>query len=79
MAANDLVGRRALSSGIGIVQPNAGLDALAATIAGRMRPHASTSVMAVVPFDWGVLLKVQLRGFNGTVAQPLLFLGRQMQ
>ena len=73
MAANDLVTRRALRSGVGIVQPSAGLDALASVMAGSTRPHLRTSVLTVVPFDWGLLLKVRLLGISDGMAAGLTY------
>ena len=68
MAANDLVTKRFSRSGLGILQPSAGLSALGSILANSMRPHTRTSIIAVVPFDWGVLLKVRLLGQVRNVA-----------
>ena len=57
MAANDVVMRRAERSGIGVLQPSLGLDALAA-MAGIMQPFTASSLVAAVPFNWAVFLKV---------------------
>jgi hypothetical protein len=59
MAASDAVMRRAARSGVGLLQPALGLDALRAVMTGMMQPFAGSALVAVVPFDWDVLLKVR--------------------
>jgi hypothetical protein len=58
MAANDVVTKRALRIGIGILLPSVGLDSLAALMAHTWQPFSLASTVAVVPFDWAVALKV---------------------
>ena len=59
MAANDVVMQRAQRSGVGLLQPALGLDALRAVMTGIMQPFAGSALVAVAPFEWGVLLKVR--------------------
>lgn len=60
MAANDKVMQRARRSGVGVLQPYLGLDGLRTVMATGLQPHVTSSLVAVVPFDWTVLLKVRL-------------------
>nr|BAU61515.1 actin related protein2 [Parachlorella kessleri] len=57
MAANDLVARRAERSGIGVLQPLIGLDALRATMSSLQQPGTLPEVLAAVPFNWAVFWK----------------------
>ncbi len=60
MAASEVVMKRVKRTGVGIIQPDLGLDALASILATGLQPHALTDKIAVVPFDWEVMLKVGL-------------------
>ncbi|GAB4814934.1 hypothetical protein N2152v2_001980 [Parachlorella kessleri] len=63
MAANDVVMRRAERSGVGILQPSFGLDALHAALTYLTQPFSTCNVVAAVPFNWAVFLK----GLHGKV------------
>ena len=58
MAANDVVLRRAERSGVGILQPSLGLDALDAAMTHLMQPFTTCKLVAAVPFNWAVFIKV---------------------
>ena len=58
MAANDLVMQRVRRTGVGVLQPGQGLDALCGMTASLATGGALTTTLAAVPFDWPVLHKV---------------------
>ena len=58
MAANELVLRRNERSGIGVLQPLVGLDALQAAVSGLRQPLAPPEIVIAAPFNWTVFLKV---------------------
>jgi len=61
MAADAAIAQRAKRTGLGLLQPDAGLAALHAIMAGTEQA-AGVALVAAVPADWGVLMRASTGG-----------------
>lgn len=65
MAANSTVMQRVQRSGLGVLQPSIGLDALDTLLSRVSHPYFNIESLAVVPFHWGRMLKVHCGPWSG--------------
>ena len=57
MAADEAIAQRAKRTGLGLIDPVAGLSGLYAIMSSLADPYAATALVAAVPVDWQVLLR----------------------
>ena len=57
MAADEAITQRAKRTGLGLIDPLAGLSGLYAIMTSLADPYAAAALVAAVPVDWQVLLR----------------------
>jgi hypothetical protein len=57
MAADEAIAQRAKRTGLGLIDPLAGLSGLYAIMTSLADPYAAAALVAAVPVDWQVLLR----------------------